>query len=137
MSECLENEAGSTLVLKRVTGTRWCARTKALYHGYSSFQKALLVIAGDVKQKPETIHDAKCLLKDLSKKETAFMPVFWAVILERIDAVNKSLQKETIELKAAVNLLKSLSDFVTSQRDLYHLFDEYEEKANEKVETQY
>jgi len=61
------------------------------------------------------------------------MSVFWAVILKRIDAVSKSLQKETIELKAAVDLLKSLSDFLTSQRDL---FDEYEEKANEKVEAQ-
>ena len=29
MSECLENEAGSTLVLKRVTGTRWCAQADA------------------------------------------------------------------------------------------------------------
>lgn len=137
MSKCLENEAGSGLVLKRVTGTRWCERadaTKALSYGYSSFQKALSVIAEDVKQKPETIHEAKCLLQDLSKKETAVMSVFWAVILERIDAVSKSLQKETIELQTAVNMLKSLSDFLTSQRDL---FDEYEEKANEKVEAQY
>jgi len=62
------------------------------------------------------------------------MSVFWAVILKRIDAVSRSLQKETIELKAVVDLLKSLSDFLTSQRDL---FDEYEEKANEKVEAQY
>ena len=61
-----------------------CA-TKALYNGYSSFQKALTVMASDAKQKPETIHEAKCLLKDLSKKETAVMSVFWAVILERIN----------------------------------------------------
>jgi len=47
------------------------------------------------------------------------MSVFWAVILKRIDAVSKSLQKETIDLKAAVDLLKSLSDFLTSQRDLF------------------
>jgi hypothetical protein len=137
MSKCLENEAGSGLVLKRVTGTRWCERadaTKALSYGYSSFQKALSVIAEDVKQKPETIHEAKCLLQDLSRKETAVMSVFWAVILERINAVSKSLQKETIELQTAVNMLQSLSDFLTSQRDL---FDEYEEKANEKVEAQY
>ena len=57
------------------------------------------------------------------RKETAGMSVFWAVILERINAVSKSLQKETTKLKGAVNLLKSLSDFVTS------LFDEYKEKA--------
>lgn len=137
MSECLENEAGSTLVLKRVTGTRWCERadaTRALSHGYSSFQKALSILAEDVKQKPETIHDAKCLLKDLSKRETAVMSDFWAVILERIDAVSKSLQKETIELKSAVDLLKSLTDFLTSQRNQ---FDKYDEKAHEKVEAQY
>ena len=137
MPKCLENEAGSGLFLKRVTGTRWCERanaTKALSYSYSSFQKTLSVIAEGVKQKPETIHEAKCLLQDLSKKETAVMSVFWAVILERFDAVSKSLQKETIELQTAVNTLKSPSDFLTSQRDL---FDEYEEKANEKVKAQY
>jgi len=74
------------------------------------------------------------MLQDLSKKETAVMSVFWAVILKRIDAASKSLQQETIELKATVDLLKSLSDFLTSQR---YLFDEHEEKANEKVEAQY
>ena len=62
------------------------------------------------------------------------MSVFLTVILERFNAVSKSLQKETIELQTAVNMLKSLSDFLTSQRDL---FDEYKEKANEKVKTQY
>ena len=74
MSKCLENEAGSGLFLKRVTGTRWCERadaTKALSYGYSSFEKALSVIAENVKQNPETIHEAKCLLQNLSKKETA------------------------------------------------------------------
>ena len=106
MSKCLENEAGSGLFLKRVTGTRWCERadvTKALSYGYSSFQKALSVIAEDVKRKPQIIHESKCLLQHLSKKETAVMSVFWAVILERFDAVSKSLQKKTIELQTAVN----------------------------------
>ena len=138
MCECLQQQAVSALVLKRATGTRWCARadaTKALYNGYSSFQKALSVMASDAKQTPETIHEANCLLKDLSKKEIAVMSVFWAVILERINAVSKSLQNETIELKVAINLLKSLSEFLKSQRDL---FDEYEEKASRIVdETQY
>ena len=90
-----------------------------LSYGYSNFQKALSVIAEDVKQKPETIHEAECLLQDLSKKETAVMSVFRAVILERFNAVNKSLQRETIELQMAVNMLKSLSDFLTLQGDLF------------------
>ena len=59
MSKCLENEAGSELFLKRMSGTRWCERvdvTKVLSYGYRNFQKALLVIAEDIKQKLETIH---------------------------------------------------------------------------------
>ena len=79
MCECLQQQAVSALVLKRATGTRWYARadaTKALYNGYSGFQKALTVMASDAKQKPETIHEAKCLLKDLSKKETALLCLF-------------------------------------------------------------
>ena len=137
MSKCLKNDGGYGLFLKRATGTRWCERadaTKALSSDYSSFQKALSVIVEDVKQKPETIREAECLLQDLSKKETAVMSVFWVVILKKFNAVSKSLQKETIELQAAVNRLISLSDFLTSQRDL---LDEYKEKANKKVKAQY
>ena len=61
------------------------------------------------------------------------MSVFWTVIWERFNAVSKSLQKETIKLHTTVNVLKSLSDFLTSQRDL---FDEYKEKTNENVKAQ-
>ena len=43
-----------------------------------------------------------------------------AVILKRIDAVNKLLQKEMIELKAAVCNITERS------------FDEYEEKAGKR-----
>ena len=53
MSKCLKNDTGSGLFLKRVTGTRWCERAdaaKVLSYGYSSFQKALSVIAEDMKQ---------------------------------------------------------------------------------------
>ncbi|GFQ98697.1 uncharacterized protein TNCT_470091 [Trichonephila clavata] len=52
----------------------------------------------------------------------------------RINGVSKSLQKKTIELRTAVDLLKSLLDFLISQREL---FDDYETKANEKTDTQY
>lgn len=142
MLEHLEDKDGerhqnSTLVLKRATGTRWSARAdaiKALSYGYSSFQTALQVIAEDVNQKPDTKNEATCLLNDLSKKENVIMAGFWAAILDRINGVSKSLQKETIELQTAVDLLKSLLDFLTSQREM---FDDYEKKANEKSEAQY
>lgn len=132
-----EKQQGSTLVLKRVTDTRWCARadaTKALSQGYSQFQKALKAIAENVDQNPETIHEAKCLLKDLSKKGNVFMAVFWAAILERINGVSKSLQNKTIELQTAVNLLKSLLDFLKFQREV---FDDYESEVNNKTDAKY
>ena len=72
-----EREQNSTLVLKRTTSTRWSARAdaiKALSHGYSRFQRALQVMAEDVNQKPETIHEANCLLNGLSKKENVIIP---------------------------------------------------------------
>ncbi|GFR16025.1 uncharacterized protein TNCT_100261, partial [Trichonephila clavata] len=62
------------------------------------------------------------------------MAVFWAAILNRINGVSISLQKKTIELRTAVDLLKSLLDFLISQREL---FDDYETKANEKTDSQY
>ncbi|GFR10080.1 uncharacterized protein TNCT_578021 [Trichonephila clavata] len=132
-----ERKQDPSLVLKRVSDTRWYARadaTKALANGYNSFQKALQSIAGDETQTSQAIHEAKCLLNDLAKKENAVMAVFWAAILDRINGVRKSLQKKTIELRTAVDLLKSLLDFLISQREL---FDDYETKANVKTNTQY
>ncbi|GBP96777.1 hypothetical protein EVAR_72063_1 [Eumeta japonica] len=128
-----ERKQDSSLVLKRVSDTRADA-TKALANGYNSFQKALQSIAGDETQTSQAIHEAKCLLNDLGKNENAVMAVFWAAILDRINGVSISLQKKTIELRTAVDLLKSLLDFLISQREL---FDDYETKANEKTDTQY
>ncbi|GFR14229.1 TTF-type domain-containing protein [Trichonephila clavata] len=69
-----EDSKDSELVVKRVNDTRWYARvgaTMAFSKGYISFQKALHVIAKDMTQKLKIIHEAKCLLKDLSKTEKA------------------------------------------------------------------
>ncbi|GBP51433.1 hypothetical protein EVAR_37269_1 [Eumeta japonica] len=110
-----ERKQDSSLVLKRVSDTRWCARadaTKALANGYNSFQKALQYIAGDETQTSQAIHEAKCLLNDLEKNENAVMAVFWTAILDRINGVSISLQVKTIELRTAVDLLKSLLDFL-------------------------
>ncbi|KAL4100735.1 hypothetical protein QTP88_020769 [Uroleucon formosanum] len=109
-----EYQKGSKLVLKRLTDTRWSARadaTKALSQSYNCFQKALQFIVKDTNQTQETIYEAKCLLK-----------------------VSKSLQKETIELRTAIDLLKSLLKFLTSLRDK---LDDYERKANMKTDVQY
>jgi len=109
-----EYQNGSKLVLKRLTDTRWSARavaTKALSQSYNCFQKALQFIVKDTNQTQETIYEAKCLLKGLSKKENIIMAILWSEVLDRINVVRKSLQKETIELHTAIDLLKSLLNF--------------------------
>ncbi|GFQ67395.1 uncharacterized protein TNCT_718171 [Trichonephila clavata] len=102
MLQYIEDSKDSELDITNVNDTRWCARADAamaLSVGYSSFQKVLQVIAEDVNQKLQEIHEAKCLLKDFSKKEN--MAGFWAVVLNRINGVNKSLQMKSIELETS------------------------------------
>lgn len=122
MLECLQNNDDeyqkiSKLVLKRLTGTLWNARadaTKALSQCYNCFQKALQAILKDTNQTQETICEAKCLLKGLSKKENIIMEILWSEILDCINVDSKSLQKETIELHTTINLFKSLLEFNSS-----------------------
>ena len=135
MLQYLEAESGtqSTLVVKKVSDTRWSARsdaTKALSKGYRYFQEALKFISEDGNQKTDTHYEAITILKHLSMFETIFLVDFWAVILERFNQVSKSLQQETLELDSAIKLLKPLLDFLMSQRDQFEVF----EKAKDKVE---
>ncbi|GFQ77847.1 zinc finger MYM-type protein 1 [Trichonephila clavata] len=62
MLQYVEKSKHSELVAKRVSDTRWCARADAtvtLSKGFSSFQKALQVIAEDMTKKLQVIHEAK------------------------------------------------------------------------------
>lgn len=61
------------------------------------------------------------------------MAIFWTAILYRINCLSISLQKLSIELRTAVNLLKYLRDFLLSHPEL---FDYYEMKANDKTDNQ-
>ena len=122
-------------VLKRASDTRWSARadaTKALSKGYICFQEALKLISGDVNHRANTCYEAKAVLKQLSKLETVLLADFWAVILDRFNQVNKSLQHETLELQSAIKLLTSLQEFLMSLRNQFKVF---ENKAKTKVET--
>ncbi|GFY70027.1 hypothetical protein TNIN_451421 [Trichonephila inaurata madagascariensis] len=80
-----------------------CARadsTLNLSKGYSSFQKALQVMAENMTQKLQLIHETKSI-----------MAGFGDVILFRINGVNKPLQMKSIGLQTAVNFLKSFLEF--------------------------
>ena len=119
MLQYLKAESGtqSTLVVKKVSDTRWSARndaTKALSKGYRCLEEALKLISEDGNQKIDARYEAIIILKHLSKLETIFLADFWAVILERFNQVSQSLEQETLELDSAIKLLKSLLDFVMS-----------------------
>ncbi|GFR30473.1 TTF-type domain-containing protein [Trichonephila clavata] len=82
----------------------------------------------------QVIHEAKSLLRDLLKKGNIIMAGFLAVVLNRINGVDKSLKMKSIEFQTTVKLLESVQDFLNSLRELYY---EYERKANEKIDSQY
>ena len=93
-----ENGTHSTLIVKKVSDTRWSARSDAilclataLSKGYGCFLESLKFISEDENQKTDTRYEA--ITYDL-----------WAVILERFNQVSKSLQQETRELDSAIKL---------------------------------
>ncbi|XP_055908461.1 zinc finger MYM-type protein 1-like [Eupeodes corollae] len=112
---------------------RWGIMQNNIENGLVLKKKALQSIIEDKTQTTQTIHEARCLIKEFKKKENV-MTLFWNAILDRINAVSKSLQHPAIELTTAVDLLKSLLHFLASQREL---FDEYEMQANQKTNIEY
>ncbi|GFX14710.1 TTF-type domain-containing protein [Trichonephila clavipes] len=83
MLQYVEGNEESELVVKKVNDTRWRARvdvTMAFSKSYNSFQKFLQVIAEEMTQKLQVIHEVKYFLKDLSKKENIIIARFWAVV---------------------------------------------------------
>ena len=94
--------------------------------------EALKSISEEGNQKTDTCYEAITILKHRSKLETVFLADFWAVILERFNQVNKSLQQETLELDSAIKLLKSLLDFVMSQWDQFEVFEKKRKRQCKK-----
>uniref|UniRef100_A0A672HX76 TTF-type domain-containing protein n=1 Tax=Salarias fasciatus TaxID=181472 RepID=A0A672HX76_SALFA len=109
------------LTLKSLSNTRWRCRadsTKALWQNYAKIREALESIADDDTEKRDTRSEASALAEKLNKLEIAFMANFWNTILTRFHLTSLQLQKEDMELRTAVRLLKGLCDFISAQRNL-------------------
>lgn len=120
-------------VVKTLSDTRWSARAdavKAVFANYMEIQTALNEISSDNKQNLETRVQAEALVSKMSKIETALMTVIWHAVLERFNATSMSLQQNGIDLLSAVQLYKSLVDFIVSLRET---FDDVEETAKRFV----
>ncbi|XP_028394506.1 uncharacterized protein LOC114518702 [Dendronephthya gigantea] len=86
-------------------------------------------MAADLDQSAETRNEASGLIKRLEKLETAILLKLWNDILQRFQKTSCSLQKASLPLNSAVNLLDSLLMFVEQLRED---FDDYEKKGAEK-----
>ena len=73
-------------------------------------------------QKKETRAEAMNLAKAMDKMENVFLVCFWNIILEHINDVSLLLQSENMDLCTAVGLLKSLLQFIASQRNRFEFY---------------
>lgn len=122
MERCLGSKK---LVLKSLSQTRWSARAdtiKALSDGYKNIIEALTCLAGD-DQKLDTRREANDLLQQLSFFETVFLIEMWNDLLQPINKTNIYLQKANLELGTAVELLKTLKQYICSQRENFEKFE--------------
>ncbi|XP_071035399.1 uncharacterized protein [Parasteatoda tepidariorum] len=145
-----ERKQDPSLVLKRVSDTRWCARadaTKALANGYNSFQKALQSLAGGETQTSQAIHEAKCLLNHLAKKENAVMALKVDTYLPVLDMLCTELSRRLEAYREINDLFGFLTDFSTKSdaeirqactKFKEHYFEDFEpEFIDEMVQYKY
>ena len=118
-TSCTENEV--QISLKKLCPTRWSSRRDALFavrYNYLYIVKALTKIVLVSKEKDEKTN-AKGLLKQLEKFEFIFLVVMQCKILDCVDLVSKTLQKEDMDLSQAVDLLKTLHENLQAIRNFY------------------
>lgn len=128
LTKCL----GSKKVLKSLSETRWSARAdavSALHQGHKQIREALTSIADNNEEPRETRNEAISLSRKMEKLEFLILTEMWSTILERIDKTNVNLQKATMTMDVAINLLTSLANFIDTVRNN---FDEFESSAKEK-----
>ncbi|KAL4706932.1 hypothetical protein ACJJTC_006976 [Scirpophaga incertulas] len=91
-------------------------------------KQSMITYLARSKAARETRDEALSLSRKMRNLEFIILTEIWSTILERIDKTSNYLQKETITLDVATNLLTSLYDFITNLRDK---FDNFESSAKE------
>ena len=118
---------GGLPVSKALSDTRWSARhdaVHALNKGYDQTISALEELASDDNQPPDSRCEAEGFSKKLKQLETAILLQVWGTLLERFQKTSLSLQSSQISLNTAIELLNSLSDYIKSQRDEFHKYEQ-------------
>lgn len=98
------------LTLKTLSDTRWASRkqaTDAVIQSLPAILKALNRIQQHHNSTPKAASEADGLLSKLSTFEFIFMLVFWNDLLKRTYILSNYLQKESLDVNTAVDLLDS------------------------------
>lgn len=117
---------GNLKVVKRMSDTRWSARADAvdaLYNGFRQIQSALEEIATDPEEEKDAVNEADSLLKKMDKLDCFLMSVIWAKILNRFNAVSKTVQDPKTNLSSVVLIIESLKGFIQSLRNEFDTFE--------------
>lgn len=120
--------------LKILSETRWSARDDAclsLKKNWVNVKKALIELQKDETQKAVTRVESKGLLRQLGRRETAFMVIFWSDVLHTFNKTSKLLQSVQIDLSTVVELYNSLSLYVESVHSMFQIYEEATKKIFE------
>lgn len=134
------NENHRIETLKSLSDTRWAAHaqaTKALCRNYANIQESLMNIAEDSKQNPTTQNDAWSLHKKMNRLETAFLCTMWNYVLQRFHGTSVALQAVDLDLCNAVDLVRSLREYIVGLRDEFDVFEDQAKAMSPTVSETY
>lgn len=115
--------------LKSLSNTRWSAHAdsvKSIHQNYDKLMEALLTINENESFETKARAEAGNLLSKMETFEFALQTIMWGQILQRINAVSKSLQNASITLDTCSKLYSSLGDYFF---ELNKKFDFIEQEA--------
>lgn len=121
-----KNAKGRLLVLKSLSDTRWSCHAEscqALAHNYIQIIKSLKFISENNSENGDSKRDAKLLLKQIFKKETAYLTFFWKDILDRSNKTSLHLQDSSCDPLNALNLLMSLQRYISNLRNTSAVYE--------------
>lgn len=98
----------TVLTLKRLSDTRWASRkqaTEAVLKSMPAIIEALYRISDHERTSPKALAEAQGLLTTLETFEFMFMLHFWNNVLGQTFILSNYLQKESIDLNAALELI--------------------------------
>jgi len=119
----------SITTIKSLSTTRWSAREDAchsLKKNWSSIKQVLEELINDDYEKPFVRSEARGLIRQMNKLETAYMTVFWSDILHTFNKTSLLLQSVNIDISTVVSLYNSLIEYVQQLRSM---FNDYEKLA--------